>query len=295
MYPISIFECKQGARRLSSSKGVSPIIHFAHANGFPAASYNKLFRGLDPCHELIAIDKFAHNPRFPLNDNWENQIKELEYYIESYLETINDEQNKSQGVIGIGHSFGAVVTYMTACLRPDLFKGLILLDPPLITGIARYVFRFAKSNRLINKITPAALTDNRVRKWHLEQDLYAYFSKKKLFKNFDPDCVVDYINAVIEEKHDIKQLTFEVETEANIFRTIPHNLPSFSGKLKTPTVLVTGKNTDVCVPTLRKPFLKANPIVEHIEFETGGHMFPLEHPEELSTLINSIMTERLGC
>lgn len=270
---------------MSANLTVPPVIHFAHANGFPAGSYKKLFRRIEQPHKLIAIDKFAHNPRFPLNENWENQIKELEHFIESYAD---------QPIIGIGHSFGALVTYMTACLRPDLFRGLILLDPPLMTGLVRYIFRFAKSNRLINKITPAALTEKRVRKWHLEQDLYAYFSQKKLFRNFDPECVVDYINAVIEEKQDFKQLTFEVATEANIFRTIPHNLPMFAGQLHTPTVLITGKDTDVCVPVLRNPFLKANPIVEHIKFEKGGHMFPLEHPDALAKLINTVISSKLG-
>jgi pimeloyl-ACP methyl ester carboxylesterase len=256
------------------------VIHFAHANGFPAGSYAKLFANLRYDHKFIAIDKLAHNPRFPLVDNWQNQIKELEHFIE----------NSAQApVIGIGHSFGAVITYMTACERPDLFSKLILLDPPLITGLARYIFRFAKTNRLINKLTPAALTENRVRTWHLEHDLLAYFKGKALFKNFDPDCINDYVNAVIEEKQDIKQLSFEVATEANIFRTIPHNLPTYAGKLRTPTSLITGKYTDVCVPVLRKPFLYANPIVNHVEFAKGGHMFPLEYPIELAKVLDDLL------
>jgi pimeloyl-ACP methyl ester carboxylesterase len=264
----------------------STLVHFAHANGFPAGSYNKLFSHLPSQIELIAIDKFAHNPLYPLNDNWENQVSEMIEFVES-------NKGEHQKVVAIGHSFGAVVSYMSACQRPDLFSALIMLDPPLITGFARYIFRFAKGNRLINRITPAGITLKRSRKWHIEQDLNTYFAKKHLFKDFDPQCIKDYIASVIELQSDQLQLSFDVETEANIFRTIPHNLPSYSGKLKLPGVLLTGKNTDVCVPVLRAPFLKANPSITHYEFDKGKHMFPLEYPVEVAALITRFLNELL--
>lgn len=260
------------------------LINFAHANGFPAASYNKFFAHLPSEYKIISLDKYAHNPRYPLNDNWENAVKEMVDFVER-------NRGDSEKVVAIGHSFGAVVSFMCACKRPDLFSSLIMLDPPLITGLARYIFRFAKLNRLIDKITPAGLTLSRNRNWHMEHDLHAYFSKKKLFKNFDPECIQDYIDAVIELKGDHMHLSFDVETEANIFRTLPHNLPSYKGKLKTPTTLITAKNTDVCVPVLRNPFLKAHPSITHIEFEKGKHMFPFEYPVEVAGLLSKILSK----
>lgn len=256
----------------------SILVHFAHANGFPAGSYKKLFDYLPSEFEIIAIDKMAHNPRYPLNDNWENQVAEM-------IEFVEQNKGSHHKVVAVGHSFGAVVSYMSACLRPDLFSGLIMLDPPLITGLARYIFRFAKGNRLINKITPAGITVLRNRKWHAEHDLHHYFAKKALFKDFDPDCIKDYVTSVTKLHEGHLHLSFDVDTEANIFRTIPHNLPSYAGKLKVPGVLITGKHTDVCVPTLRKPFLRANPQISHIESKKGKHMFPLEYPLEVADLI----------
>ena len=58
------------------------ILHFAHANGFPVSSYTKLFANLSDNIELIALDKFAHNPEFILNNNWENQVNELIQYVQ---------------------------------------------------------------------------------------------------------------------------------------------------------------------------------------------------------------------
>ena len=127
------------------------VINFAHANGFPSASYKKLFTHLPKGFKVIALDKYAHNTKYPVNDNWQNQIQEMIHFV---------EQNRigKEKVVALGHSFGAVVSYMSVCKRPDLFSSLIMLDPPLITGFSRYLFRIAKYSRLIDRITPAGIT-----------------------------------------------------------------------------------------------------------------------------------------
>lgn len=267
---------------VKSASTASTLLHFAHANSFPSGSYRKLFTHLPAQYEVIAIEKLAHNPRYPLNDNWENQVAEM-------IEFVECNKGTHQKVVAIGHSFGAVVSYMSACLRPDLFSGLIMLDPPLITGIVRYIFKFAKQSKLINKITPAGITVMRNRKWHIEHDLYDYFVNKSLFKDFDPDCIRDYVSSVMANQDGHLHLNFNVDTEANIFRTIPHNLPRYAGTLKMKGILMTAKHTDVCTPALRKPFLRANPSIEHIEFKKGKHMFPLEFPVEVAKAIGEII------
>ncbi len=257
-------------------------MHFAHANGFPAGSYNKLFNHLSPQFEVFALDKFAHNEHFPLNDNWQNQVDELIAFVEQHI-------SPGEKVVAVGHSFGAVTSYMAVCQKPHLFSQLIMLDPPLITGLARYIFRFAKSNKLIDKITPAGITSFRAKSWKHGTDLVEYFSKKALFKDFDRECLQDYVNAVITEQEQDLTLNFDVETEANIFRTIPHNLPNYYNKLTVPTTLITGKFSDVCVPVLYKPFLRGNKEIKHRIFPTGKHMFPLEFPVELAAVLNELI------
>ncbi len=243
-----------------------------------------MFNLLDSDIDLIALDKFAHNPKYPLNDNWQNQVDELCDYVESHKEG-------SEKYVAVGHSFGAVISFMACCQRPELFKGLIMLDPPLVSGLPRYLFRFAKKTKLIDRLTPAGITKQRKRAFAHDQDLIAYFSKKSLFKNFELECVQDYVNAVIEQQDNTLRLHFDVETEVNIFRTIPHNLPSYNGKLKLPAYLITGSLTEVCVPVLRNPFLKQHPSIEHIELDGGGHMFPLEKCSQTANLINRLLRE----
>ena len=52
-------------------------IFFAHANGFPSATYGKLFAALAPDFQVQHLEQHGHDPRFPVNDNWSNLVDEL--------------------------------------------------------------------------------------------------------------------------------------------------------------------------------------------------------------------------
>ena len=92
--------------------------HFAHANGFPAGSYNAMFSALPKNFNRLHVERFGHDPQFPVNGNWRNQVHEL-------IKHVRKENTDSRGVFGVGHSFGAVITYMAACEAPELFLSLI--------------------------------------------------------------------------------------------------------------------------------------------------------------------------
>lgn len=101
------------------------IIHFAHANGFPSGTYNKLFELLEPEYSVISIDRLGHSAMYPVDDNWVSLTGELIEHI---------EDNCDGPVIGLGHSLGATLNFRAAYERPHLFQQVIMLDPPLVYG-----------------------------------------------------------------------------------------------------------------------------------------------------------------
>lgn len=243
--------------------------HFAHANGFPAQSYKTLFSYLPHSWTRLHVEMFGHSEHYPVNKNWKNQVAEM-------IDLIRRE-GPCDGVYGIGHSFGAIVTYMAACEAPELFKGVILIDPPLVTGPWRHMLKLVKKTPLIDKVTPAGLSKSRNTSWSLDTDLVGYFASRGLFKNMERRCVQDYVNAVIHHQKGKKVLGFERRVETEIFRNVPHHLSRFAGRLKCPGVLVTGQQTDVCVPLMRNRFIRDNNLA-HVQL-AGGHMLPFEHPK----------------
>ena len=250
-------------------------LHFAHANGFPAGSYQQIFNQFPDDFEVHALTKFAHSDRFPVNANLANQVAELIDYLTHKV---------GMPVYVVGHSMGAVVSFMAACERPDLIKGVILLDPPIASGLARIAFKLLKYSPLIDKFSPAGKAKVRCQSWPLGTDVVAYFKAKALFKNFQLECIQDYVTAAIDERDGKLQLNFDAQIEASIYRNVPHNINKYYKRLSVPGLMITGSNSDVCIPSLLDTFVKKSKI-EHSVFEGGGHMFPLEQPQQVANMI----------
>jgi len=262
------------------------LINFAHANGFPAGSYKTFFNSFSDKHTFIAHEQFGHDAKYPWHNNWQHLVEELIHFVEKSVQEENDK------VIAIGHSFGGVLSFIAACQRPDLFKGLIMLDPPVIVGSIAWLMRFVKKTSLIDKITPAGKAKIRRTQWPLESNLFSRFAKRKLFANFDERCLNDYVNSAIREYksehgHGL-ELSFSAEVEAGIFRNFPTNLSRFKKKLTVPATLVYAQNSDVCPHYIFKRFAKQNNMNIQM-FKGAGHMFPLERPEQTVEIIENII------
>lgn len=265
---------------------VSPEItlHFAHANGFPAPSYQQLFAALPDHFRVAALHQFGHNPCFVVNQNLANLVDELLNYLQHTVR---------QPVYAVGHSMGALVSYMAACEAPQWFKGVILLDPPIASGLASWVFRLAKFTPLIDKISPAGKAAVRCQSWPLDTDVVQYFSAKALFRNFKPECIEDYVKAAVAVEHGRQVLTFDAAVEAQIFRNVPHNIHRYYGRMSVPSYLITAQHSQVCIPAYLNHFVKHTGI-EHHRLADCGHMFPLEKPQEVAELIQQKINQWEG-
>jgi len=250
-------------------------IHFAHANGFPAASYQQVFNALPSHFNVMALTQFGHNPAFPVNNNLSNLVDELLDYL---------YKNVDFPVYGVGHSMGALVTYMAACEAPELFKGVIMLEPPIASGLASWIFKLAKMTPLIERVSPAGKAATRCQSWPIDLDLIDYFSGKSLFKNFAPACIADYVNAATKVVGERRVLTFDAQVEAQIFRNVNDNIHRYYGKMQRPSFLISAENSPVCVPSNLSHFVK-NTKIEHLRVPRLGHMFPLEAPVDVAQLI----------
>ncbi|WP_239024121.1 alpha/beta fold hydrolase [Paraglaciecola marina] len=264
----------KGAYILVSNPTIS--IHFSHANGFPVGSYRRLFDGLADDIEVFGLPKFAHSESFPVNANFANLNLELVHHLESHV---------CKPVYLVGHSMGAVVSFMVACERPDLVKGLIMLDPPIASGMASLLFKAMKLFGQTDRFTPAGKSKNRCKSWPLGTDLVAYFQAKALFKNFEKECVQDYVASAITEKEGHLQLNYDVNIETEIYRNVPDNIHKYYKRLKVPTLLISGEKSELNSTFFLSSFLK-NTGAEQQVLRKGGHMFPLEQPLKVANIIN---------
>lgn len=261
--------------------GAPITLHFAHANGFPFGSYRALFAHLPKHFNAIGVDKFGHNPAYPVQRGWHNLVEEMVAYVKDH----------SEGpVYAVGHSFGAVLSYMAVCRYPQHFRGLIMLDPPLVTGITRIVAGLIRGTPLYDKLTPAGKSAVRNTQWPKDTNLVAYFKGKGLFRGMHQQCIEDYVASATELRGDTHHLTFDYRVETDIFRTVPLDIHRHYGQLKRPALLLTGEKTEVSVPALMRPFVKRNPI-KHEVFPRGGHLFPMQQPEGVAARLAEVIQQ----
>ena len=258
----------------------TPILHFAHAVGFPAGCYNKMLGFLRQDYNVIAIEKMGHNSHYPVDDNWEGLTRELIDYIEC--------NTGGSTVIGIGHSMGGILTFLAAYNRPELFKGIIMLEPPISYGLHAFFLYLVKKLGLMERVPIVAQIKRRHTQWTSREEAEAYFKKKSPFNSFDIDCLRDYVRYGTMENEAGVKLCFDVNIEMDIIKTAPHNLNSFTA-ISVPGSVVVGEHSYVSLRSVNK-FAKKQAL-SLIRFEGGSHLFPLEYPERTATLIKETMSK----
>lgn len=253
-------------------------IFFAHANGFPSATYGKLFDSLAPEYVVTHLDQHGHDPRFPVDDNWQNLVQELF----EQLETLGEP------VWGVGHSLGGMLHYHAALQRPERYRGVVMLDSPMTTWLDQSLIWAAKRFGFIDRLTPAGRTLGRRNQFGCVEEARHYFASKALFRTFDPDCLDAYVEHGLEPTPHGLRLRFDPETEIRIYRSVPHVTPGWPHALKIPLAVVRGSQSRVVLP--HHAYLLR--LVTHGEAHTvpGGHMFPLEHPCDTANLLKQLFS-----
>lgn len=252
-------------------------IQFAHANGFPSRTYTKMFSYLEQDFEINFLERHAHNPKFPVTDNWEMLKNELREEIEN---------RHSQPVIGVGHSFGGILHFLLAAEKPELYSQLILLDSPIISRISSFALRFGKQVKLIDRFSPSKMTKFRRNLWKTREEAFEHFKAKAKFAAFDIDVLNDYIEHGTIETNRGFELFFKPQIEAKIYRTVPHTLQKIKRNITLPITYIGGTNSREG----KLAGINSMKRIKNLRFETiaGSHLFPFEKPFETAEIIKKI-------
>ena len=273
-----------------------PVIHFAHANGMPSAVYQPFFENLAEFFTIEYIAMLGDTPDYPVDDHWRSLTQQI---IDSIKNTC--EKHGVTQVVGVGHSLGAMCTLQALYRAPEYFAQAVLMDPPWIYGKVSFLWHLAKTadrlpmmnNRLMDKLSPAGVSKHRRDVWDSREDAYDKLRYKGFFKSFDERSFQGYIEHGLHKRADGKvTLAIPKESEVAVFRTnpswywlTPNRAP------KPPVTLIIGKESVF----LKRRFPQKIQSRLNIPYEThtGGHMFPLEHPESVSLQVLDLIKKQL--
>lgn len=256
------------------------IIHFAHANGFPAKTYNKLFSYLEDEYQINYLTRHAHNPKFPVTDGWERLRDELREEL---------EKRYSEKIIGVGHSLGGILHFLVASEHPELYKAIVLLDAPIISRLSSRGVQILKMLNLADRFTPSRVTRFRRNLWQSEQEVFEHYKQKEKFAAFDEDVLRDYAAFGTIKTERGLELFFKPSIEARIYRSLPHNLPKLRGKLIVPAAYIGGTDSSEARMARLSFMKKYFPFKFH--FVKGSHLFPLEKPQETAQILKTVIQD----
>lgn len=248
-----------------------PAIVFSHANGFPAGTYRVLFEvWREAGYEVHALDKFGHDPAYPVTGSWPHLRDQLIDFIEREV----------QGpAILVGHSLGGLLSLLAACRRPELARGLVMLDSPVISGWRAQSLRVAKATGLVKRVSPGRVSRKRRHEWPSRAAVKTHFASKHVFARWDPRVLDDYLRAGFELREGKVVLAFDRDVETRIYDTLPHQFDRILRRHPPhcPVAFVAGTQS----AEIRQAGVAASRRLagERFAWIEGTHLYPMEKPE----------------
>ena len=266
------------------------LLVFSHANSFPASTYKVLFKSLRSRGFAVkAIDKYGHDPQYPVSNNWPHLVQHLADFAGHEVE------KAAEPAYLVGHSLGGFLSLMAAARHPVLgghpVAGVLLLDTPLLGGWRAGALGMIKRTKLVGAVSPAKVSRSRRNSWPSQDAALEHFKSKKAFARWDPQVLQDYIAHGMHMADGKCLLGFEREIETAIYNTLPHNLDRMIKRhpLKCPVAFIGGRQSaemkQVGMAMTEKLTMGRVSMLE------GSHLFPMEKPLATAAAIEAALRD----
>lgn len=265
-------------------------LHFLHANGYPPACYAPLFELLKTRYHVFGmlLRPLWDGSKPEDLDDWHPLFEDLIQFLAS------TPLNEERPVVGVGHSIGGIVTLRAALQDPDKFRALILLDPVLFVPSFLATWNITRALGLGNKFHPKIKSALKRRRFFDDLDmLFEGYRSREVFKYMSDEGLRAYIEGITKPREGGGfELVYSPEWEARIYLTglrdfdLWRDLP----KLKVPTLIIRGAETDTFLGKAADLVKKKNPRIQVRTLENSTHILPLEYPRKVFNHIQAFLT-----
>jgi pimeloyl-ACP methyl ester carboxylesterase len=250
--------------------GDGPPILILHATGFLGRIYRPIAHALRPLGRVYSYDQLGHGdsdaPAFD-EISWYRTADDLEGFL---------EQMGMRGVRAFGHSAGATAIAAIADRRPDLIARAMLVEPVVVDKSDP----FERPSELYER------TLKRKPAFDSLAAMYANFAGKPGYSAWRTDILHDYCEyGTRPDAAGRRVLRCTPGVEARVYQTARdfdglHHI--LAGKI--PTLLVFGGKSDSPGISFAEPIGLAAPHRRIVVIPDGGHLLPMEQPEEIARL-----------
>lgn len=262
-----------------ASEGISkPLLHWAHATGFHARTYEPMLADLAQHFDVHAWDMRGHGNsrhagKMPSFQGWKTFYRDLVALLDASPEPM----------WLAGHSIGATTSLAAAVRRPDKVKGLVLVEPVLLPYSVGLMLRTARVFGVADKLSMAAAAKRRKATFASRNEAYDNYRSKKAFATWPDAWLKAYVeHGFVDGKNDTVELACSPSWESLSFM---HTEPNPLGWLKSPSAL-SGKPIHILAAEKGSTF----PSISHNRIQNKlpnakievlpktSHFLPMEQP-----------------
>jgi len=239
-----------------------------------------------------AIEQLGHDPRYPVTSNWPHLVQQLVDFARPVV------QKSGQPVFFVGHSLGGFLSLMAAAKAPELARGVLLLDAPVLGGWRASALGMAKRAQLVGAVSPGKVSRRRRNQWPDQAAALAHFQGKRAFAQWNPKVLADYIthgthDAVIDGQTK-RVLSFDRDIETAIYNTLPHNLQAMLKQHPVPCPVSFIGGIDSVEMKQVGMALTQRVTKGRIMLLDGSHLFPMENPLATAAAIETALLNLIG-
>ena len=273
-------ELKDGeASGIAFGDPVRPIdVLFLHATGFNAITYQSILEPLGGQMHAAAIDLRGHGrSRLPANPR---RMKSWAKFRDDVIQLL--EKTAPDGAVLGGHSMGGTVALLVAGKRPDLVRGLVLVDPVLMRRSVYRAYNFPILNMFIQKHALAKQALRRRRDFGSPSEAAEALRGRGAFKTWRSPFLDDYVvDGVLRQDDGTFQLACPPEWESAVFaahRYRPWAALRRLRKKRIPVILLQAEKGSTTVPDAdgRVHAIRPDAAVTRVPGTT--HFRPMERP-----------------
>jgi pimeloyl-ACP methyl ester carboxylesterase len=267
--------------------GQGPVIHFAHANGFPPGTYSAFATRLTDQFRIVGMEGRA---LWGTRDAAQfHHWRELADDLARFLGEMN-----LKGIIGAGHSLGAVTTLLCAVANPGLFRALVLIDPVIVPAHMAPIVALAVGSGLASRAGLPAGARRRRTDWPDRDVLYRAYRAAPVFARWQEPFLRDYvISGTLDNPAGGVRLRYPREWEARIFETVPADVWLSIPRLRQmPLLVLRGEHSTTYRSDTMRLMRWLLPKGTFQEIAGADHFVPMSQPEATAAAIRAFLSRQ---
>lgn len=263
-----------------------PVLHFLHGNSFCGRVYEPMLTLLSADFDLWLSDVQGHG-----DSDLGGRFKSWNTSAELAVQAFQSHRKHLFGdvaVMGLGHSFGGVLTCLAMAEHPKLFSRAVVLDPVIFSAAMALGITMAEATGLAAHSPLARAARQRRSHWPDRQAAIDALRGRGTYKGWTEEAMQAFGAHALRPADDGQGVVLKCppSREAEIFASAPVGLWASLRRVKTPTTLIHADKTFPFIAPSAEQWAASNSHVK-VEVVHGGHCFMQVDPPTTARLVRS--------